>query len=107
VRELVARTQAVAYKNAEGDLADLARGERDPAILYTCQQEGGAAGGRAGGVNAGSCRPLRSRPNLAVQRLMQERAEKLRRARARGIRSGMVIYGDGSYSEQETPPEVE
>ena len=107
VRELVSETTEVAYKNPEGDLADLARGELDPATSNLCQQSGGLFGGGPGGISAATCQPQRTRPNPAVQRLMRERAQKLHRARDRGIRSGMVIYGDGGYSPEETPPEVE
>ncbi|WP_108788438.1 DUF547 domain-containing protein [Erythrobacter sp. Alg231-14] len=107
VRELVNETSDVAYKRVEGDLADLARGERDPGVNFICQQAGGTQGGDPPRVGNATCTPTRTVPNLAIQRLMEERAEKLRRARKRGIRSGMVIFGDGQYVEGETPPEVE
>lgn len=105
VRELVSETPEVAYKTLEGDLADLARGESQMLLVPLTSIECGGSCSASTGLS--DAMPVRNRPNLAIQRLMEERAEKLRRARARGIRSGMVIYGDGDYSEGETPPEVE
>ncbi len=105
VRELVSETEQVAYKDLEGDLADLARGESQmllvPLTSIVC---GGSCSPSTGLSDA---MPVRNRPNLAIQRLMQERATKLERARRQGIRSGMVIYGDGDYSAADAPPEVE
>jgi len=103
VRDLISRTPEVEYKRLETDLADLAGGDRDPALNFIASQD---CGGFVCTPSPGNATPIRTRPNLAIQRLMTERAEKLRRARARGIRSGMVIYGDGEYSP-ENAPEVE
>jgi len=109
VQKLMMRNTSTAYNSYEGDLADLARGERDPALSVLYSQEDPASGGGAVGVgsNALNSIPQRSRPNIAIQRLIVERQKKLRRAIRRGIRTGMVIYGDGEYSEGEAPKEVE
>ena len=63
---------------------------------------GGAVGANPLTVSTTLCTPARTVPNPAIQRLLQERATKLERARRAGIRSGMVIYGDGEYVEGET-----
>ncbi len=105
VRELISETPEVAYKRLENDLADLARGESQMLLVPLTSIECGGSCSASTGLS--DAMPVRNRPNLAIQRLMQERAEKLRRARSRGIRSGMVIYGDGDYSQDEAPPEVE
>ncbi len=106
VRELVGETDRVAYKRLESDLADLQRGERDPSTSPLCVASGGANGGRGLTVSETLCSVEMTRLNPAIQRLMVERATKLERARRAGIRSGMVIYGDGEYSPENTP-EVE
>jgi len=109
VQKLLNKTSRTAYNHYDGDLADLARGERDPALNFRFSQRDPAVGGNgvptsANGLNTP---PVRSRPNIAIQRLIQERRVKINRAIKRGIRSGMVIYGDGNYVEGETPKEVE
>ncbi len=106
VRELISENSVVAYKTLEPDLADLSRGERDPSLSYLCGGVGGPVGSADLTITVGQCTPSRFSPNPAVQRLMSERAVKLRRARSRGIRSGMVIFGDGSYVAGQAPPEV-
>ncbi|WP_299194066.1 DUF547 domain-containing protein [uncultured Erythrobacter sp.] len=104
VRELVSRYEQVSYKSFETDIADLQRGERDPSLAQLCSSGGGPVGGYDLAISAQPivCNTPASRPNPAIQRLMEERAENLRRARSRGIRSGMVIYGDGAYVAGET-----
>ncbi len=106
VRELVNGTADVAYKALETDIADLQRGERDPSLATLCGSSGSPAGGNALTVSPLQCTAEVTRPNAAIQRLMIERATKLDRARRAGIRSGMVIYGDGAYSAADAP-EVE
>lgn len=101
VRALVSETEAVAYKGLETDLADLQRGERDPGLSNICR-----GFTLNNDVTTTNCTPIATRPNPAIQRLMRERATKLERARRDGIRTGMVIFGDGEYVEGETPPEV-
>jgi hypothetical protein len=44
-------------------------------------------------------------PDRAAIRLMEERSLKLWKAWRRGIRTGMVIFGDG-YADGEEPKEV-
>ena len=106
VRELVSETQAVAYKSLETDIADLQRGERDPSLATLCSSVGSAVGANGLNVSALQCTAEITRPNPAIQRLMIERGKKLDRARRAGIRTGMVIYGNGEYSS-ENAPEVE
>lgn len=107
VASLVSETPALAYKTLETDLADLQRGEREPSYLNTCSQGPGFNGGQPPQVDVLFCQTTRTVPNAAIQRLMTERAEKLDRARRAGIRTGMVIFGDGEYVEGASPPEVE
>ena len=45
--------------------------------------------------------PVLSRPNLAIQRLMEERSEKLRRAVRRGIRTGTGVSGEEGLEAKE------
>lgn len=104
VRELVEETPQVAYKPLESDLADLARGESQMLISPLSQVH---CGGDCYLPGIGNSVAASTRPNPAIQRLMNERAEKLERARKAGIRTGMVIFGDAGYSPDETPPEVE
>lgn len=106
VAELIGKNPGTAYNWFESDLADLARGENQmvttPLSSVYC---GGACDANTIGVSDAFA--VQTRPNLAIQRLMIERAEKLDRARRRGIRTGMVIYGDGGYSPDAPPVEVE
>lgn len=104
VAALVNASGDVVYKTLETDLADLQRGERDPSLSNLCNDQIGLI---AIPVSESTCSSVATRPNAAITRLMEERSEKLRRARSRGIRTGMVIFGDGDYSEGEAPPEVE
>ena len=106
VRELVSETGEVRFKRLESDIADLIRGERQMAYLFLssrdCKYDS----------CSGSVEPLNTsqlytdRIDPSITRLMRERAEKLARARRAGIRTGMVIYGDGEYAQGEAP-EVE
>ena len=102
VARLVSETEQVRYKDYIHDIADLARGERDPALSFLNEQPCGS----------GECKPnilvsepVQTRINPAIQRLMAERQTKLQRAIDRGIRLGTVIYGgegpDGSAPEVE------
>lgn len=107
VRDLVTRTQAVAYKPLERDIADLQRGEVEPQHNFLtqtdCKYE--SCAGAAASLNQSGGPSIRVNP--AIARLVRERREKLDRARRAGIRTGMVIYGDGEYSEGEAAREVE
>jgi len=105
VKDLLSKTGTTAYKNIEQDIADLSGGEPMTFVNFVCQ--GPVPGAAPGLIDEGNCLSQGSRPNLAIQRLMTERSEKLRRAAERGIRTGMVIYGDGGYVEGEVPVEVE
>ncbi|MHA7819886.1 MAG: DUF547 domain-containing protein [Erythrobacter sp.] len=107
VRDLVGETRQVAYQSLETDLADLSRGERDPGINELCSNAGGAVGGNPLSVSTVQCTSVATRPDRSIQRLMVERAVKLERARRAGIRTGMVIFGNGEYAEGEASPEVE
>lgn len=105
VQKLLSKSEGAAYKSYDGDLADLARGEREtvtqPLASINC---GGACNSNIGFSDAFA---IRTRPNLAIQRLMSERQEKIKRAIKRGIRTGMVIYGDGDYADADVPREVQ
>lgn len=105
VKELVLETRPIAFKRLETDVADLSRGERDPGTSELCSVLGSSFA-LSGGNSALACNPVGSRVNRAIQRLMDERSTKLFRAYRKGIRNGMVIYGDGQYSEDGAPPEV-
>lgn len=108
VRDLIMETSEVRYKWVEGDIADLQRGEREPQLnfLFVRECRFDACAGAAGTLNAGG-NPPSIRINPAISRFMRERAIKLERARREGIRTGMVIYGDTGFDEDETPREVE
>jgi hypothetical protein len=107
VKELIFETENTDYNKVDNDLADMALGERDPAVAFLASIDCGGAGCALIGADVGNAVPVRSRPNLAIQRIVIERAEKMRRANDRGIRTGMVIFGDGRYAEGEGPREVE
>ena len=106
VSALLRRYDRIAFTEFEGDLADLELGETDPNMMplvtiYCGGQCGlGADVGLAGAPNS-------IRTNPAIVRLMRERQTKLQRAARRGVRSGMVIYGDGQYAPDAPPKEVE
>ncbi len=107
VRDLLSETERTAYKLFATDIADLARGETMSFAGFVCQQGGELFGPNPPGVNPTNCAAQSFRPVPAIARLMEERAQKLDRARRKGIRTGMVIYGDGGYVEGEEPVEVE
>ncbi len=105
VKTLLNSTSRTTYKPFASDLADLSRGERETVMQpFAIIQCGGVCNNNIGFSDAIA---IRTRPNLAIQRLMIERQKKLEKAARRGIRTGMVIYGDGEYSEGEAPKEVE
>jgi hypothetical protein len=107
VRELVAGTQDVAFKPLERDIADLQRGEVEPQLNFLAQTDCRfeSCVGAAASLNQSGGPSISVNP--AIARLVRERAIKLERARRAGIRTGMVIYGDGQYSESEAAREVE
>ena len=107
VRELVAGTQAVAFKPLERDIADLQRGEVEPQLNFLAQTDCRfeSCVGPAASLNQSGGPSISVNP--AIARLVRERAIKLERARRAGVRTGMVIYGDGQYSEGEAAREVE
>ena len=106
VRELLSKNAGTGYNSFESDLADLSRGEKQmvysPISVIYCN---GACDSNT--IGNSDAMAIRTRPNLAIQRLMIERDRKLERARKAGIRTGMVIYGDGAYSPDAPPVEVE
>ena len=111
VAKLVSGTPDVRYKSLELDIADLQRGHKDLQVaslsVAECKYNGCMDGGKPIGISSGTGSPQSVTLNPAIQRLIRERREKLDRARKQGIRTGMVIYGDGQYAEGEAPPEVE
>lgn len=108
VGELLRETDETAYNSFDGDIADMTRGEYDPDFNFVsfidCRNNF-CRPGQAPAANAFV--PYRTRPDLGVQRLMRERALKLQRAEERGIRLGMVIFGDGRGTDGAEPAEVE
>lgn len=104
VSELLRETDRTAYGQYENLLADMALCERDPALNFLFTQD---CAEFACGVGVSNAAPVRSRPNLAVQRLVQERADKFRTLRDRGIRTGMVVFDNGQYVGDTVPREVE
>jgi len=92
VKDVIAKTNRTITNQYEQDLADLARGERTPYLgnLFVNTDFLDGAG-----------QAVRSRPNLAIQRLMEERRQKLNRAWRRGIRTGQVIIGEGGLEAKE------
>ncbi|MGB3470983.1 MAG: DUF547 domain-containing protein [Erythrobacter sp.] len=110
VSNLLKKTDETRYNRYERDVADLSHGQRDPALLNLLRAgDATEAGGLFGidFVNGLGAAPVSSRPDVAVQRFMQERSEKLNRAWRRGIRTGQVIVGDGDLDEVGKPKEVE
>ncbi|MEM6857932.1 MAG: DUF547 domain-containing protein [Pseudomonadota bacterium] len=93
VKEVIAKTDRTIINDYEKDVADLSRGERDPALwnLLVTDSVGPFAITTA----------QRTRPNPVIQRLMEERSEKLRRAVRRGIRTGNVIIGQEGLEAKE------
>lgn len=109
VKKLIGKHSRVGYNQYEGDVADLLFGNADPGLHFVCSQSQSDASGLvfAPGSPVLQCADQPARPNRAAQRLMRERGEKLNKAYKRGIRTGMVIYGDGDYADGEGPKEVE
>ncbi len=111
VNTLIKSTTDIRYKQLEADIADLQRGSKDPQLaslaVAECKYNGCMDGGKPIGLSAGSGAPQSITYNPAIIRLIRERREKLDRARRQGVRTGMVIYGDGQYAEGEIPPEVQ
>jgi len=108
VKSLMERTQQTRYNRYETDVADLTRGEHDPGLNNFGILADPVGGDRR--FRSYTPRTLlnpNSRFSLSIQRLIQERNAKLKKANRRGIRTGMVIYGDGQYSGPQEAPEVE
>ena len=106
MKSLLSDTTQTDYNRYEAILADLSRGERDPGLNFVCSGSA-PVGGYPLAASPGNCEQASTRPNPAIQRLIDERREKINRAVKRGIRTGMVIYGDGAYSESDANVEVE
>ncbi|MDP5104389.1 MAG: DUF547 domain-containing protein [Erythrobacter sp.] len=106
VARLLRDNDRIAFNIYETDIADLERGETDPNInerlVNDCKLNGciGPNGGIFGSPPSISVNP-------AIARLMRERAEKLDRARRKGVRTGMVIYGNGEYAPGSPVREVD
>ena len=92
VKKVIGKTERTITNEYALDVADLARGERDPVLQNLLVTDGLGPLTRTN--------PVRTRPNLAIQRLMEERSEKLRRAVRKGIRTGTVIVGDGLEAKE-------
>lgn len=92
-KKVLGKTDRIVTNQYEEDLADLSRGERDPLLQNLLVTDNFGTGARTN--------PVRFRPNLAIQRLMEERSEKLRRAIRKGIRTGTVIVGEEGLEAKE------
>ncbi|MCK0127500.1 DUF547 domain-containing protein [Erythrobacter sp. F6033] len=102
VRGLIESTDKTHYNAYETDLADLTRGEKAPGFFNFGTATDPAGGDRVfrsytprSALNANS--PI----SMSIQRLITERQNKLTKANKRGIRTGMVIYGDGEIGGEE------
>ncbi|MEO0699029.1 MAG: DUF547 domain-containing protein [Pseudomonadota bacterium] len=93
VKTVIGKTERTIINDYEQDVADLARGERDPLTQNLLVTDGFGPLARTN--------PVLTRPNLAIQRLMEERSEKLRRAVRRGIRTGTVVIGEEGLEAKE------
>ncbi|MEO0870946.1 MAG: DUF547 domain-containing protein [Pseudomonadota bacterium] len=93
VKEVIAKTNRTVINDYEKDVADLARGERDPALQNLLVTDS------VGFFAITTAQP--TRPNPAILRLMEERSEKLRRAVLRGIRTGTVTIGQDGLEAKE------
>ncbi|MEM6907458.1 MAG: DUF547 domain-containing protein [Pseudomonadota bacterium] len=107
VKGLLSSDRGIAYKRYESDIADLLYGRGDPGINFVCTQLAGEFGFLLQAPSVQNCSDQRTVPNRALQRLIEERSRKLNKAYRRGIRTGMVIFGDGQYAEGDAPKEVE
>jgi hypothetical protein len=94
VKGLLGKYDRIAYNRFESDIADLDRGETDPNLLAREVQDCKGVGCAPRGDIVGM--PPSISVNPAVERLIRERAEKLARARRKGVRIGTVLVGDGS-----------
>lgn len=106
VARLVAAGGPVEASIYETDIADLSKGEREPAYSQTdeCPAEPGSNGGNRPSFNApGSC-PRRSDVPLAVQRFEEERREKIERLVERGMIGTVIIR---EVRDEEPGAEVE
>ncbi|MDJ0979739.1 MAG: DUF547 domain-containing protein [Erythrobacter sp.] len=83
VQKILAKTERTIINQYEHDIADLVRGTKDP-MLDNLWTERGMPAIR---------RPVATRPNYAIQRLMKERAIKINRTLRRGLPVGTVIVG--------------
>jgi len=106
VAGLLRKHRRIAYNHYESDIADLERGETDPNMLALLVAECAGQCWR-GAPDLGAATPRSIAVNPAVARLMRERENKLAEAARKGIRTGMVIYGNGEYAPDAPPREVE
>ncbi len=107
VAALLRKHERIATSAYEGDLADLARGERDPSTNFVCTLEPTILTLPAGAGGTVDCATQKTRIDAGVVRFMSERNVKLGRAYRKGVRTGMVIYADGQYADAEGVKEVE
>ncbi|KEO89886.1 hypothetical protein EH32_02555 [Erythrobacter litoralis] len=98
VQELIEKNARVSYTIYDEDIADLMFGKGDPDLNVLCTVDETSIGA--------ACTLAGAIPDAAAMRLMEERAQKLYRAWKRGIRTGMVIFGDGTDGEYGEPKEV-
>ena len=109
VKKLIAKTSDTRFKSYETDVADLTRGERDPALTqfgYLIDPVGGERNFRSYQTSNGTFVNSNSRISPSIQRLVAERNQKLRKAFKRGIRTGTVTFSDGEAAG-ESGKEVE
>lgn len=106
VSGLLRKNGRTAYNRYETDIADLERGETDPNINPLVVLDCMGACNIAGGPGFGGM-PRSISVNPAVARLMRERQTKLTQAVRKGVRTGMVVYGNGEYAPDAPPREVE
>ena len=108
VASLLQKYNRVSYADFETDIADLARGERDPNLgaRYVADCKANSCIDSAAPGAQGALPPTIS-VNPAIARLMRERGEKLARAQRKGIRLGTVIVAGGDYTTGTQAREVE
>jgi hypothetical protein len=105
VKDLVQGNRRIAHAPYDEDIADLLFGKGDPAYNVLCSNDVRFVGSSNLTIGVDFCRFTPSVPDRAAIRLMEERSFKLWKAWRRGIRTGMVIFGDG-YADGEEPKEV-